>query len=47
MLRSGIEWPGEDQHRTFTVADIQDTANSLDDLEVELWHLQRAIEARA
>src|SRR5712664_18468 len=28
-VRSGIEWPNEDQHRTFTVAEIQDTANSL------------------
>jgi hypothetical protein len=45
-VRSGVEWPNVDQHRTFTVAEIQDTANSLDDLEVELWHLQRAIQAR-
>jgi hypothetical protein len=45
-VRSGVEWPNEDPHRTFTVAEIQDTANSLDELEVELWHLQRAIEAR-
>jgi hypothetical protein len=46
-VRSGVEWPNEDQHRTFTVTEIQDTADALDDLEVELWHLQRAIEARA
>jgi hypothetical protein len=46
-VRSGVEWPNEDQHRTFTVAEIQSTADALDDLEVELWHLQRAIEARA
>jgi hypothetical protein len=46
-VRAGVEWPNEDQHRTFTVAEIQDTANSLDELEVvELWKLQRAIEAR-
>jgi hypothetical protein len=41
-VRSGVDWPNEDQHRTFTVAEIQNTANSLDDLEVELWHLQRS-----
>jgi hypothetical protein len=45
-VRSGVEWPEQDQHRTFTVAKIQDTATSFDDLEVELWKLQRAIEAR-
>jgi hypothetical protein len=46
-VQSGVEWPNEDQHRTFTVAEIEDTANSLDELEVELWHLQRAIEVRS
>ena len=46
-VRSGVEWPEQDQHRTFTVAEIQDAATSLDDLEVELWKLQRAIDARA
>jgi Integrase core domain len=47
IVRSWVEWPDEDQHRTFTVAEIEDTANSLDELEVELWHLQRAIEVRS
>jgi hypothetical protein len=42
-----IALANEDQHRTFTVAEIEDTANSLDELEVELWHLQRAIEVRS
>jgi hypothetical protein len=46
-VRSGVEWRKQDQHQTFTVAKIEDTATSLDDLEVELWKLQRAIEARA
>jgi len=46
-VRSGVERPKEDQHRTFTVAEIEDTANSLEELEVELWKLQRAIEAGA
>jgi hypothetical protein len=45
-VQSWVEWPKQDQHRTFTVAEIQDTATSFDDLEVELWKLQRAIEAR-
>ena len=45
-VRSGVEWPEQDRHRTFTVAEIQDTASLLDDLEVELWKLQSAIEAR-
>ena len=42
-VRSGVEWPEQDQHRTFTVAQIQDIATSLDDLEVELWKLQRVL----
>jgi hypothetical protein len=46
-VRSGVEWPEQDRHRTFTVAEIQGTATSLDDLEVELWKLQRAIQTRA
>ena len=45
-VRSWVEWPKQDQHRTFTVAEIQDTATSFDDLEVKLWKRQRAIEAR-
>ena len=45
-VRSGIARANQDQHRRFTAADIQAVAMSLDDLEVELWKLQRAIEAR-
>ncbi len=45
-VRSGVERPSESQHRRFTVPDIQGVAASLDELEVELWKLQRAIEAR-
>jgi hypothetical protein len=46
-VRSGTEWPEQDQHRPFTVSEIKGIATSLDDLEVELWKLQRAIQARA
>ncbi|WP_407174561.1 hypothetical protein [Bradyrhizobium sp. STM 3562] len=42
-VRAGTDWPQEDQHRTFTIADIDATAISLDNLEVELWKIQRAI----
>jgi hypothetical protein len=46
-VRSGADWPQEDQHRTFTIADIDATAISLDDLEVELWRIQKAIASRS
>jgi hypothetical protein len=45
-VRSGIDWPSEEQHRTFTTSEIQQIATSLDDLEVELWRLQKAIRER-
>jgi hypothetical protein len=45
-VRSGIARCGQDQHRVLTLADIQQAAASLDELEVELWKLQSAIEAR-
>ena len=45
-IRSRVARPNQDQHRTFKVADIQHVATSLDALEVELWKLQSAIEAR-
>ena len=45
-VRSGIDWPSEEQHRTFTASEIQQIAASLDDLEVELWRLQKAIRER-
>jgi hypothetical protein len=45
-VRSGIDWPSEEQHRTFTAFEIQQTATSLDDLEVELWRLQKTIRER-
>ena len=45
-VRSGVARPNEDQHRQYTVADIQAVAASLDDLEVGLWKHQRAIEKR-
>jgi hypothetical protein len=33
-VRSGIDRPSEEQHRTFTAPEIQQIATSLDDLEV-------------
>jgi hypothetical protein len=45
-VRSGIARPNQDQHRVLTLADIQRAAMSLDELEVELWKLQSAIEKR-
>jgi hypothetical protein len=45
-VRSGIEWPSKEQHQTFTAPEIQLIATSLDDLEVELWRLQKAISDR-
>ena len=45
-VRSGIARANQDRHRTLAVADIGHAATSLDELEVELWKLQRAIEAR-
>jgi len=45
-VRSGIARTGQDQHRVLTLADIGHAAMSLDEFEVELWKLQRAIEPR-
>jgi hypothetical protein len=45
-VRSGIARPNQDQHRVLTLADIQRAAISLDELEVELYKLQSAIEER-
>jgi hypothetical protein len=45
-VRSGIARKGQEQHRELTLANIQDAAMSLDRLEIELWNLQRAVEAR-
>jgi hypothetical protein len=45
-VRSGIARKGQSRFRTLTLADIQLAATSLDDLEVELFKLQSAVEAR-
>jgi hypothetical protein len=45
-VRSGVARSGQDQHRPITVADIRHVVMSLDELEVELWKLQRAIQDR-
>ena len=45
-VRSRVARSNHDQHRTLKVADINLVATSLDALEVELWKLQTAIEAR-
>jgi hypothetical protein len=46
-VRADRNRPAIEQHQTFTVSEIERTANTLDDLEVELWKLQRSIEARS
>lgn len=45
-VRSGIARKGQAQHRELTLADVQRAAMSLDELEVELWKRQNAIEKR-
>lgn len=45
-VRAGIDWPGAEQHRDFTVAEIQSASTTFGDLEVELYKLQRQIEGR-
>jgi hypothetical protein len=46
-VRSGVKRSKQDQHRTFTVTEIQHAATSLDDVEVELWKIQTTMETRA
>jgi hypothetical protein len=46
-VRAGINWPGEQPHRDFSEADIQQTAERFDDLEVELYKFQIAIGLRS
>jgi hypothetical protein len=46
-VRSGIARTGQDQHRALTLADIQHAAASLDELEVELWKLQKGYRGAA
>jgi hypothetical protein len=43
-VRSGTTRPGEEQHRQFTIDEIQRVADALGDLEVELYKIQRAIQ---
>jgi hypothetical protein len=45
-VRSGTARPREEQHRRFTVDEIQRVADALSDLEVELYKIQRAIQGR-
>jgi hypothetical protein len=45
-VRSGITRKRQSQHQELTLADIQQAATSLDDLEAELFKLQSAVEAR-
>ena len=41
------ERDGEEQHTKFSAETLTEIAERLDDLEVELWHVKRAIERRA
>jgi hypothetical protein len=45
-VRSGTARPGEEQHRQFTIEEIQRVADKLGDLEVELYKIQQAIQGR-
>jgi hypothetical protein len=46
-VRASANWPGEWPHRNFSEADIQEIADKLDDLEVELYKLQTSITVRS
>jgi hypothetical protein len=43
-VRGGRDYPSEDQHKNFSVEDIERTAEGLSDIEAELFKLQRAVE---
>lgn len=45
-VRSGTDWPNQDQHQERTVADVDRTTSALQDVEAELWALQSRIESR-
>jgi hypothetical protein len=45
-VRGDRERAGEEQHRCFSAETLTGIAERLDDLEVELWHVKRAIERR-
>jgi hypothetical protein len=43
-VRATKHWPNEEQHRDFSIMEIQEAANLFEQLEVELFFLQRHIE---
>jgi len=45
-VRAATAWPNEEQHRRFTLREIQNVADLFGDLEAELYLLQRPIEQR-
>src|ERR1700730_3340108 len=45
-VRSGTVWRNEEQHQERTIADIGRTASELQDVEAELYKLQRRVESR-
>jgi hypothetical protein len=45
-VRATTAWPDEELHRDFTEEDIERTVSDFEDLEAELFHLQRQIERR-
>jgi hypothetical protein len=46
-VRGDRERAGEEQHRCFSAETLTEIAERLDDLEVELWRVKKAIERRA
>jgi hypothetical protein len=46
-VRSDIEREGEEQHTRFSTETLTKIADRFDELEIELWHVKRAIEKRA
>ena len=45
-VRATKHWPNEERHRDFTIVEILEVAELFEQLEVELFFLQRHIEAR-
>jgi len=46
-VRADRDRNGEEQHRCFSAGTLTEIAERLDALELELWHVKRAIERRA
>jgi hypothetical protein len=46
-VRSGTDWPDQEQHQERTVTDIDQTTAALEVIEAELYTLQSRIESRS